>query len=556
MEYANYQNELRKPYLPETKLVDSLTRLTYQRLTEEVRAAHLLITVKPDALPVDTLAAYNRILEYKGKAEAGEDFGALASTHSDDPSARMNQGDLGYFTAMQMVYPFETAAYSGKPGDLVGPVRTRFGYHLILIKDRQPARGEAEVSHIMLRTGAGKDEQKLRNRIFEIADQAKGGAPWDDLCKQFSEDQNTRNSGGRLRPFGVGAMAAVPEFERVAFSLHTPGEVSDPFQTAYGWHIIRLERKIPLPPFNELAPSLKTRVARDERVQVSRHALLNRLKADFAFEENEPVKRKVFDLADSTLTKGKWSVAAQPETDVIIRISPRTVKANEFLSYARQNQKAVTLTPAMYVAQLYQSFVEEVLNEAFETRLMKTNPEFELLLREYYEGILLFDIMEKEVWNKASQDSAGQLSYFQSHAHQYQAGERAVAEVYSSNSAETMTLFGSQLSAGDTTAVQQWLASKKVRVEAGRYQKADRPIFEAVPWAPGLHPAENKGMYYLARILEILPPGPLTFEEARASVISDYQTFVEKNWITELRAKYPVKINEKGKKYVFQQLVR
>ncbi|MDH4058971.1 MAG: peptidylprolyl isomerase, partial [Cyclobacteriaceae bacterium] len=172
-EFNGYKEELRRPYLPEGKMLDSLVRLTYNRLTEEVRAAHILIMVKPDAPPQDTLVAFNKIMEVKSKALAGEDFGTLASTYSEDPSAKTNNGDLGYFTAMQMVYSFENAAYSGKPGSVAGPIRTRFGYHLLNIDDRRPSRGEVEVSHIMIRSG--KDDPKSKNLVFEIYDQLKGG---------------------------------------------------------------------------------------------------------------------------------------------------------------------------------------------------------------------------------------------------------------------------------------------------------------------------------------------------------------------------------------------
>ena len=147
---------------------------------------------------------------------------------------------------MQMVYPFETAAYSTKVGDISQPVRTRFGYHLIKVLDSKPARGEVEVSHIMMRTGNNKDNEKIKNTIFNMHDQLQAGVNWEELCKQYSEDPTTKDNGGKLKPFGTGAMAAVPEFEKIAFYLQKPGEISDPFQTQYGWHIIRLERKIPL----------------------------------------------------------------------------------------------------------------------------------------------------------------------------------------------------------------------------------------------------------------------------------------------------------------------
>jgi peptidyl-prolyl cis-trans isomerase SurA len=489
-----------------------------------VRASHILIALKPGASPQDTLEGYTKIMEIKKRAQAGEDF--------------------------------ETAAYSGKVGEIVGPVRTRFGYHILKIMDKKPARGEVEVSHIMLRVNAERDNQKTRTQAFEIYDQLKGGIPWVDLCKQYSEDTNSKNNGGKLRPFGVGAMASVPEFERVAFSLQNPGEISDPFQTAYGWHIVKLDKKIPLPPFEELASSLKTRVMRDERVQISRQALMIKLKREFLFAENEAVKTKIFALADTTLTKGNWKINTWPSTETLFTISTRSVPVKEFVDYVKLNQRSSAQLPARYMAQLYEAFTEAIINLAFEENLIRSNPEYEMMVKEYYEGILLFDIMEKEVWNKASEDSVGQRRYFESHSSNYQAGERAVTVIYSSNAMENMKSLKTLLEKGDTTGMSSLIQSKKIRKETGRFQKTDRPVFSMIDWKPGQYSAENNGMYYLARILEILPPGPMSFEEARSALISDYQDFLEKSWIADLRKKYPVKINEKGKKYVLQKLVQ
>ncbi len=555
-EFNNYKEELRRPYLPEGKMLDSLVQLTYNRLKEEIKASHILINVTPEASPQDTLKAYERILELKVRVKAGEDFGMLAATYSEDPSARTNKGSLGYFTAMQMVYPFENAAYTGKPGEVVGPVRTRFGYHLVFVEDRKPARGEVEVSHIMIRMGGEREDVKSKNVIFEIYDQLKGGVAWEELCLQYSEDASSKNNGGKLRAFGVGAMAAAPEFDAVAFALQKPGEISDPFQTAYGWHIVRLEQKIPLPAFEELLPQLKPRVQRDERVQISKQALVEKLKKDFSYQENETGKSKVFALADSFLTKGKWKIMQWPGTEIIFTIKDRSVLVREFVQYVNQQQRPTALVPTTYMGQLYASFVESIINQTYEDQLVRANPDYEMLVREYYEGILLFDIMEREVWNKAGEDTTGQRAYFRENSTNFVAGERVSAELFSANSTDQITALRAALEKNDTLTIEESVKARRVRYEKGVFQKGDRPVLANVGWAPGIHTAENNGMYYLVRIFELLGPGPLAFEEARAAVISEYQNYLEKMWVDQLKKKYTVKINEKGKQYVYKQLVR
>ena len=556
-EYASYKEELKKPYLPEGKLIDSLASVTYKRLQEEVRVSHLLIGLKADASPADTLQAYTKIIELKNRALAGEDFGSLAALYSEEPMAQTSKGDLGYFTAMQMVYPFENAAYSGKPGDIVGPVRSQFGYHILKIADRKPARGEVEVSHIMIRTGAEHDATKSKNLIFEIHDQLRGGVAWAELCKQYSEDQSSKNSGGKLRPFGVRAMASVPEFERVAFSLQKPGEISDPFQTQYGWHILRLENKIPLPTFEEMSPNLKGRVARDERVQISKQALNQKLKKEFAFTENEAVKLKVFALADTSLVKGKWRIPANYSSnkETLFSMQGKNVPVQNFLVYVKQNQKSNAQTPDQYIKLLYNMFVENSIGDALEVQIIKNHPEFEMLLKEYFEGILLFDIMEKHVWKKASEDSIGQHKFFDAHHGKYLAGERGAAVLYSSGAPDVISALKGYVEKHDSVSIQKIIQSKTARQETGVFQKEDRPALSKIDWKPGLYSVETNRMYYLVHLKEIVPPGPLSFEEARASVISDYQDNLEKEWLEQLRKKYPVKVNDKAKKNVVEKLM-
>lgn len=556
-EYNTYREELRKPYLPDSKLVDSLVAITYKRMQEEIHAAHILVNLKPDATPEDTLAAYKNIMSLRERALNGDDFGKLAAENSEDPSAKSNHGDLGYFTAMQMVFPFEQAAYQTSVGEISMPIRTRFGYHIVKTIDRRPARGEVEVSHIMLRTGEGYDNDKAKNTIFDIYDQLQKGVSWTDLCKEYSQDPSSKDNGGKLRPFGVGVMSAVPEFEKIAFSLKRPGDISDPFQTQYGWHIMKLESKIPLPSFNEISTSLKTRVSRDERVQISRHALENKLRKDLGFTENPGVKSKVLSLADSTLKKGKWkpaySLGATNETLFTLQLKSYT--ALDFIKYVEQNQKSNALEPHQYLQQLYDQYLSETQGLALEENIKKKNPDYGWLLKEYYEGILLFEIMEKKVWNKATEDSIGQLKFYKSHANQYQAGERVRGKIFSAP-LPVLQQLKEIIEKGDSVKLQEFVSHQKIRQESGAYEKDDRPVLSKINWSPGLFFAENNGQHYLVWIKTMVPPGVKSFDEARPSVISDYQNDLEKRWLEELKKKYKVKIDKKGKEYVMKQLLR
>lgn len=553
-EYNSYRAEVRKPFLPDNALTDSLTRLTYARMREEVRASHILIAIKTDATPTDTLAAYNEAVGLRVKLENGLDFGAAAVQFSDDPSAKTNHGDLGYFTAMQMVYPFETAAYSLKVGEVSTPVRTRFGYHLIRLSDRRPASGEVEVSHIMVRVRENQDAEKAKDVIFTVSEQLHAGVPWNELCKQYSEDPSTKDQGGKLKPFGTGGMSSVPEFERAAFELNTPGEISDPIQSQYGWHIIRLERKIPLASYDALAASLKGRVLRDERTNISRAALLDKYRKRFNFQENVPVKESVFKLADSTLTAGKWRPSMTIATQTLFSLRGKNVPVKDFVSYVMRNQRAQQQPPRRYIEQLYNAFAETTTLDAIEDDIISRDPTFTYLLKEYYEGILLFEIMEKEVWTKASADSAGQQRYYRTNSSKYQASDRTKAVLYSAVSDSGFPALRELITAGDERKIQEYAIAQKIRIEGGYFRKDEKEILNKVPWSPGVYTAENKGMYYLAWLKEVLAPGVMSFEEARPAIISDFQAATEKKWLDQLKKKYPVKVNEKGKQYVIATL--
>jgi peptidyl-prolyl cis-trans isomerase SurA len=553
-EFNGYKEELRKPYLPDSKIVDSLVRLTYDRMKEEVKASHILISVKPDDSPTDTLKAFNKMVEIRKRiVSGGEDFGAVSAAVSEDPSAKMNQGSLGYFTALQMVYPFENAAYITKVGEVSQIIRTRFGYHILKVFDRKAARGEVEVSHILLRSGNGKDEGRVKDTIFMVYDQLQGGVQWEELCTEYSEDGSTREDGGKLKPFGTGAMSGVPEFERMAFNLQKPGEISDPFQTQYGWHILRLERKIPIPPFEEIAASLKNRVSKDERTSLSKQSVQLKLRKDFQFIENGSVKMKIMGQIDSSLLRGKWNPSGF-EKETLFTLKAKPYRVRDFYRYIKINQNPTTLSPAKYAEQLYNQFIDTSVGTIAEEKIIYENPDYGFLLQEYYEGILLFDIMEKEVWSKASDDSVGQQTYYQSHVQDYQAGERAKAVLYSAQTAGFRETLSNLIKANEEGKVEDFVVSNKIKSESGYFKKDEKPVLQKITWAAGVYSTDDKGIYYLAWLKDILPPGPMSFEEARPAIISDYQTFLEKNWLIRLRGKYSVKINEKGKQYILQQL--
>lgn len=555
-EFKTYREELKRPYRAEPDALDKLTKDTYQRLTEEVKASHILIMVKPDAPPADTLMAYEKIVQARNRVLKGESFEKVAAEVSEEPSAKYNFGSLGYFTAMQMVYPFEEAAYQTRTGEVSSIVRTQFGYHVVKVFDRQPARGEVEVSHILLRTHS-PDDARVKARIFELYDQLKAGRNWEEVCKENSDDAATKNSGGRLRPFGVGALASVPEFEATALAMKQPGDISDPFQSNIGWHLIRLEKKIPLLPFAEMEPALKRKLSRDERLQISKQALSEKRKREYGFAEVRSVKDKIFAQADSSLIKGNWRLRGNEEwmNQTLFTIQAKPTQAQEFIKYIQVNQAAINMTPAAYMKQLYEGFAEDKIMVAEEEKLQRDHPEFKNLLTEYREGILLFDIMEKEVWNKASEDTIGQQKFYEENKTKYQAGERLEARIFTASDKSVIDEVISKVNRGDSLNNSDLKKFKSIQ-SFRLYERKDSKVIDRITWAAGLHQVELDGQFYMVEVKRLVSPGIKSLGEARSSVISDYQDYLEKEWILQLKKKFPVKMNNKGKKFVLAELTK
>jgi peptidyl-prolyl cis-trans isomerase SurA len=547
-EFTTYRDELKKPFVASADDLGKLVKEAYDRMKDEVKAAHILINVPQDAPPADTLAAWQKIISLRERALKGEDFGNLAKEYSDDPTAKANSGMLGYFTAMKMVYQFEDAAYKTKPGDVSQPIRTRFGYHLIKVYDRRSARGEVEVSHILF----GGTDDKQKNKAFEVYDQLKAGRSWDELCKEYSVDTNTKDRGGKLPPIGIGDLPAVPEFEEMAFSMSKPGEISDPFKSRVGWHIIRFEKRNPIPSFAEAEPVLKRKIGRDERLQISQAAQLNKRKAEFGFVENNAVKTALSNAADTSLTKGRWHVTAN-RADVLFSMGSTQVNVGQFLDYVKSHQRSSALSPTAYFKQLYDQFTEIHLGDAEDASLQKENSEYRNLVREYREGIMFFSIMEKEVWNKGSADTLGQHAYYEAHKDKYQGGDRAYARIFSTTDKVFLKEVREKASKGDTLTTADLKKFKSVTTHRA-FGKGENKIVDMVPWTIGLHETEADGMYYLVDVERLIPPGQKSFQEARASVISEYQEEIEKKWLEALRKKHKVKVNKKEVKAVVAQL--
>lgn len=450
-EMNTYRKQLAQSYLVDNVLVESLAAEAYQRMQQEVNASHILVPVVEDATPADTLKAYQTALDLRKQAQSGADFAKLASDNSQDATTAPNGGNLGYFTAFSVVYPLETAAYTTPVGTVSMPVRTRFGYHLVRVNDRRPSRGIIRVAHILVRISPGADDagqKAAQQRIDAAYARLQKGESFETVCRDVSDDATSRGNGGLLPGFETGRQVA--PFEEASFALAKPGDLSKPVRTNYGWHIIKLVERKGIASFADLAPALRQRVTTDTRADVLRQSTVQRLMKEYAIRENKAVVDNAIAKADSSLLRGRWRFK-EPLDPVlqnkpILTIADQPFTVNEFFDYVQQRQQPqrnptmamsgtpdatgpVTGSPAVAMRRLFDRYIGDRLIATEEQNLEKKSPEFRALLSEIRDGVLLSQMMERNVWERSMSDSTGQLQHFEQNRAKYNFPERAQATI-------------------------------------------------------------------------------------------------------------------------------
>ncbi len=553
-EFNLYRDQLARPYLYDGSTMEALKREAYDRLKSEVKASHILLKVAPNASPTDTLRVYNSILDLRNQALSGKNFDSLAFQYSQDPSAKSNKGDLGYFTAFQMVYPFEDAAFTTNKGSVSMPIRTKFGYHIIKVVDRRPALGEVQVAHIMAgfrKAKTKEDSIAIQERIFEINDQLKGGADWDYLCKQYSDDVNSKNKGGILNPFG--ARQLPPSFEQVAFALSTPGQISDPFTTPFGWHIVKLIKKIPLAPYDSLQEELEAKIKRDARAKNEKSELIKRIKAENGFVVNKDYAYKAFNQMDPTLLKGQWVAPSEVPNDSLFVLGDRVFYTNDFFNFVVKSQRKQTpsISLEQYIFNLYEAYESSTVINYEKDNLAKKFPEYKHLVTEYREGIILFELMENEVWNKAALDSAGLLNYYNKNKKDYRSNKSAqglileFTDSLQQKKAIQMLTNNPKLTKDSIENTFNGNSSLSLRILEGNFEEEEHVSLSNVEWTNGVHHYETRDMFYVVVLHSISQEKQKDFKETKGAVIAGYQEVVEKEWIKQLKSKYSITRNKK-----------
>jgi peptidyl-prolyl cis-trans isomerase SurA len=558
-ELSGYRKQLAQPYLTDKDVNDKLLKEAYDRMSWDVRASHILVKVGENALPKDTLEAWNKIMKIRQRIMKGEDFNKVARENgiSDDPSAKDNGGDLGYFTSMQMVYPFETAAYTTKPGEISMPVRTRYGYHIIKVHDKRPAQGEVQVAHIMVKAPLGMpaaDSVNAKNKIEELYGKLQKGESFEELAKTYSDDKPSAKKGGELPWFGTNKMPF--EFEQASFALKSNGDYSQPVKTRYGWHIIKRLGKKDLPKFDEVKNDLKTKVSKDSRSQQGRQSLVAKLKKEYGYTEALNKKKFTaldgyYSVIDTSFFEGKWNAQKAANLKApMFTLAGKTYTQEQFTQYLQKHQSKRQKTDVKEVVNaLYRQWVDETIIAYEETQLEKKYPEFKALMQEYRDGILLFELTDKKVWSKAVKDTVGLKAFYEKNKENYKWDERADATIYTAAD-EKIAKEARKMLSKNKTEKQVLEALNKtsqlnLQAESKVFSKGENSMVDA-SWNPGIS-ADKKlenGKISFVVVHKLLKPEVKTFTEAKGLVTADYQNHLEKEWLEELRKKYKVDVRK------------
>ena len=552
-EYNSYRGQLAKPYLTDRDVTDELVKEAFERMKYDVRASHIMVRVDQNASPDDTAAAYKRIMGIKAQIEGGASMAQLAGEVSDDGYSAKREGDLGFFTVFNMVYPFESAVYNHDVGIMSGPIRSRYGYHLVKTTDKRPARGQITTSHIMLISNSqSTDEQKSNAelKIREIYEELVAGADWNTLVKQYSEDEPSIAQGGLLPPFGINKM--FKEFEDAAFGLDEIGSFSEPVLTPVGWHIIKLESKSGIPEWEDVKLDLKQKVEQDDRSQQSRISIIKKLKLEYSFKEYPEVREMAFGQVDESFLMGQFDAADKKGTDkILFEFQEHKYTVGDFFEHLSRQRGRKQNPLYQELRKSYETFVDSKLIAFEDSRLEDKYDEFRLLSREYFEGILLFDLTEDKVWRRSVSDTTGLRNYYNEHENDYTWNFRYNSIIADASSKKVLKSVVKKLKAGESFSdIQSDINQESqltVSLDSGLYELDEKPIFNDVSIAePGISKfVEKDGRFFVVQILEIMPPSNKSFEEARGLVISDYQSFLEEDWIRELKSKYDVRVDQK-----------
>lgn len=552
-EYAGYARDLSEPYLVDQEARENLIKEIYERLKEEVDVSHIMIAIGHGASAEAAQKA--KLDSLRTEIIAGRtDFAEVADAISIDPAVSRNHGHMGYISACRYPYTFEDAAYSTAVGDISEVITTPFGYHIVKVNDRRPAQGEVMVQHILKLTQGLSEEEKARKKAEadSIYTLLQNGADFDAIAKAESEDPGSARNGGRLNWFSTGMM--VPEFEKASFELSN-GEISRPVESRFGYHIIkRLDWK-GIPPYEELAPRISDMIDRDERRLLPVQAKTRQLREKYEVTADAKIAEEI--KAEITAASGLDSTLVSKlsnDNREIIRLSKGNKGATVsdlFSTLPLSFQPIGTDEAIAMLNERIEQIADESAVKAERENLPSENPEYRNLLNEYRDGMLLFEISDRNVWSRSKNDKEGLEAFFKANRAKYATWTAPKFKGYvifttsdSIKDAAIKYLSENTVSRDDLVNKMRELYGKNIKVERVLAAKGENAIIDAIAFNGETPKTNGKWKFYFPYDHSIIDQ-PEEAADERGAVTTDYQNQLEQEWVSQLRKKYKVKINDK-----------
>lgn len=442
-EWEAYKGQYAQQYLIDNEVSDQLLQETVERARYHVRASHILIRLPQDPTPKDTLAAYHKIMKIREEIVNGLNFNEAAERYSEDESARDfvnpqnnrkqpgNRGELGYFSVLEMIYPFETAAYTTPVGQVSMPVRTQFGYHLVYVQDKIPAIAKLFVSQIFIKDSAALDtkvdHKAAMQRYGQIKQEFQNGTSFDELAAKYSDDAATKKNGGRMEPFVPNRRPG--NYVYAAINLKN-GQISEPVPSTIGWHILRLDSVIYTTVNDEFEYMIKNRLGRDSRSKRSKESLVEKLKTEYNY--NEKGRKAAMNFFKKNLSENYFqskhlaidSLAGIEKLKPMCTYADQALTARDFGRYLSRFQGAqLNTSMANFLEQMFPNFVSENMLRYESSQLMTKYPEYRDVVNEVYDGLLIYEINALKVWNAAIQDTVGAERFYEQIKTQFPTGD-------------------------------------------------------------------------------------------------------------------------------------
>ncbi len=567
-ELEGYRKQLSNSYLIDKEVTEELIKEAYERAQKDVDISHIMVAIKQNATPQDTLAAYQKIKAVHLKLKQGTSFETLCKEVSEDKASKDKGGRLGFITAMlpNGFYNMENAAYNTRKGKFSEPVRTGAGYHIIKVNDIRDARGEMEVAHILIRATEEKgNDKEAKAKIDSLHSLLVAGMSFESLATKYSEDKMSAKNKGYIGFFAINRYER--SFEDAAFALKSDDDFSKPIKSAAGWHIIKRISKKDTETYKVMKGRLQSKIKRDARYEIAKTAMIEKIKRTAKFEQFNKTIDKYINSLDESFLSYKWKAGENTTPKVLFTLGKESYTQVDFESFLTESSRMrMRLGRSGDVSStaksLYNDFVNQTCLAYEEAQLENKYPEFKSLMREYEEGILLFEATKMEVWDKASQDSVGLAAYFDKlkGRGKYMWEERAEVSFFSLKS-EKANLLDKVMDMTKEKSTEAVLAkiNKKEKVLTTRketYERGKNEVVDAMTWEAGqlsaMEVSKRDNSLNFLKIEKILPPSEKTLDEARGYIVADYQDYLEKNWVQELAQEYKTTVNDK----VFKRLVK